>query len=84
MYIYGGFKDKQASYSSNIYTLDLITKTWSTFYTPVKTAPTPEARGNVGLALHNDCIWIFGGTNGTKTLNDLWKFNLTTKTWTEI
>lgn len=29
-------------------------------------------------------LWIFGGTNGVKTLNDQWKFDLTTKKWIKI
>jgi len=27
---------------------------------------------------------VFGGTNGIKTLNDLWRFDLKTKIWSEI
>lgn len=28
-----------------------------------------------------DKIWLFGGTNGQKTLNDLWKFDIKTCSW---
>jgi hypothetical protein len=28
--------------------------------------------------------WIFGGTNGTHTLNDLWKFNIKSKVWWKV
>lgn len=41
MYVYGGFKDEEAAYSSKIYALDLIKKTWSTFYTPEKNSVHP-------------------------------------------
>jgi len=34
MYIYGGFKDKEACYSNNIYALDMKSRTWSIFYQP--------------------------------------------------
>lgn len=82
MYIYGGFKDKEAAYDGNIYALDLNTRKWSVFY---KYQPKdPEPRGNVGLVVKGDEVWVFGGTNGTKTLNDLWKFNMKTKKWTEV
>jgi hypothetical protein len=81
MYVYGGFKDKEAVYSNNIYALDMRSRTWSTFYQPDKTAVVPEARGNMGLVVYKDSILVFGGTNGVKTLNDMWKFDLKTKTW---
>lgn len=84
MYVYGGFKDKEAVYSNNIYALDMKTRTWSTFYQPDKNAVIPEARGNMGLVVYKDYVLVFGGTNGTKTLNDLWKFDMNTKTWSEI
>lgn len=81
MYIYGGFKDQEAEYNANIYAFDLKSRTWSLFYNPQKTAGIPEARGNFGLAVLNNEVWLFGGINNKGTLNDLWKFNLATKTW---
>jgi hypothetical protein len=29
-------------------------------------------------------LWIFGGTNGQKTLDDLWKFDLTNNKWAKV
>ena len=29
----------------------------------------------------NGAIWMFGGTNGNSTLNDMWKFDLAGKKW---
>ena len=29
-------------------------------------------------------LLIFGGTNGVKTLNDMWNFNLTSKKWEKL
>jgi len=31
-----------------------------------------------------NCIWLFGGYDGTSYKNDLWKFDLNTKTWTKV
>jgi hypothetical protein len=67
-----------------MYALDLKTNTWSVFYTPGKGEVCPQSRGNFGLALFNNDVWVFGGTNGVKTLNDLWKFQMATKTWKEV
>ena len=29
-------------------------------------------------------LWIFGGINDHNTLDDMWKFDLTTKRWDKI
>jgi hypothetical protein len=29
-------------------------------------------------------LLIFGGTNGVKTLNDMWTFNLASKKWEKL
>ena len=29
-------------------------------------------------------LWVFGGTNGTHTLNDMWKFDLANKQWKSV
>lgn len=32
----------------------------------------------------NGGLWLFGGSNGTHTLNDMWKFDLTSKQWSKL
>lgn len=36
------------------------------------------------MVAEGQTLWIFGGTNGQKTLDDLWKFDLTQKSWTKV
>lgn len=36
------------------------------------------------MVVHEENIWLFGGSNGKQTLNDFWKFNLKSKQWEKI
>ena len=44
--------------------------------------PAPRA-GQAGVIV-DGLLYLFGGTNGDKKFNDMWTFNLRSKTWTEI
>ncbi|HDD45436.1 MAG TPA: hypothetical protein ENG63_11375, partial [Candidatus Desulfofervidus auxilii] len=46
----------------------------------------PCERIYAGICYDKDrnCIWLFGGWNGTNYLNDLWKFDLNTYKWIKI
>lgn len=36
------------------------------------------------MVFHEGSIWLLGGSNGIKTLNDMWKFNLSQNKWLKI
>ena len=36
------------------------------------------------MVLYENALWIFGGTNGKHTLNDVWRFNIEDLKWKEI
>lgn len=44
----------------------------------------PDGRSNFSMAEHNGSLIIFGGTDGSKTLNDMWQFDIAQKTWSMI
>ena len=44
----------------------------------------PDGRSNLALAPDGQNLWIFGGTNGQKTLDDLWKFDIVAKKWERV
>lgn len=44
----------------------------------------PEPRSNFDMVADNRSLWVFGGTNGNHTLNDFWKLDLQSKSWTLI
>lgn len=73
-----------AKYSNSLYRFDFETEKWELYHQPTKDARAPVPRGSFGMDAANGDIWVFGGTDGTKQLNDLWCFNIESKTWREI
>lgn len=84
MYIYGGYIPDKAQYMKNIYCLDVDKFEWETVYQHKSTKDEPEGRSNLAMVSQGQNLWIFGGTNGQKTLDDLWKFDITAKKWNII
>ena len=80
MYVYGGYIPDKASYMKNIYCLDINTMKWSTVFES-KNELQPQERSNLAMTIQGNSLWIFGGTNGQETLDDLWKFDLQLKKW---
>jgi tetratricopeptide (TPR) repeat protein len=63
--------------------LDPNTWTWR----QVEFDPTvklPPARSEHTAVVHNDHMWVFGGTNGNRTLDDFWCLDLETMVWSEV
>ncbi|KAJ5703449.1 hypothetical protein N7493_011838 [Penicillium malachiteum] len=44
----------------------------------------PPARTNHTIVTQNECLYLFGGTNGVKWFNDVWTYDPNAATWTEI
>lgn len=84
MYVYGGYVSDKAQYMRNIYCLDLDKMDWSTVFEIKDSKDEPEGRSNLAMVSEGQNLWIFGGTNGQKTLDDLWKFDLTAKKWSKV
>lgn len=64
----------------NIYCLELEKYEWSLVYES-KDKNEPEPRSNFSMVVEGDYLYVFGGTNGQNTLNDFWKFSLSSKRW---
>lgn len=84
LYVYGGYVSDKAQYMKDIYCLDLEKMEWSTVYEGKNSNDDPEGRSNLAMVAEGQNLWIFGGTNGQKTLDDMWKFDLTAKKWTKV
>lgn len=79
--------------SGELFYLELIAKCWTRVILP-PLAPRPKARLFHELAKGNNCIYLFGGLTVPDELedlndicelvpcNDLWEFNLSSKSWT--
>ena len=50
------------------------------------TGDLPPARSAHGVAVYNNCLWIFAGYDGHTRLNDMWKIDLTSSqpSWEQI
>lgn len=81
MFIYGGYVADQGVYLKDILCLNLNTMEWKKLYVSSSNSPEPEARNCGSMIAHSGNLWLFGGSNGTKTLNDMWKFNLSQNKW---
>lgn len=65
---------------SDVLTLNLETMGWSSLAT---TGARPGTRDSHGAALVGHRMMVFGGTNGSKKVNDLHVLDLRTKEWTK-
>lgn len=83
MLVYGGYIPNKAIYMTDMYSFDLEKMSWELFYKG-GTEAEPEGRSDFDMVVHEGSVWLFGGSNGKVTLNDLWKFNYNEKKWTEI
>ena len=83
MVVYGGYVPEKANYMTSIYAFDFEKKTWEVYFEGGK-AEEPEARSDFDMVVHDGCIWMFGGSNGKKTLNDLWKYQPKEGKWSKV
>lgn len=62
-----------------LHMLDLDTNTWTSVSTK---GPRPAARYLHTAVLIDDAMLVYGGNS--KTLGDVWSFNLTQRAWTKL
>jgi hypothetical protein len=82
MVVFGGITS--IGYVDEIWRLNLNTNTWSLI--PHKSVQAPEPRGT-HICMYDSImnrLLIWSGINSNKTLNDVWAFNFTDSTWTEL
>lgn len=84
MYVYGGYISDKAEYLSNILSFNIDQQTWEVVYKGDNSDKDPQGRSNFSMVEYKGNLLIFGGTNGVKTLNDMWNFNLTSKKWEKL
>ena len=82
--LFGGFV--QNSLSNSIYTVDVSSSSLSQALSNLPVlAEGPPSRSYAGLASLNEyTLVMMGGTQNQKGLNDLWKFDLFSRSWTNV
>ena len=99
MLVFGGFIGGAiARYSRSVFSYNFETKQWGTYYLQnlkektldmekvpnSNSSEVPKKRANSGTSVFRDTLYIFGGTNGKKKMNDMWKFDLLGRKWMKI
>ena len=80
LYVFGGYNGSERV--NDIYRFCLETYEWGVV-TPVGgTVPPPRDR-HCGC-VYKDCLYVFGGFDGARRINDMWSFSFETSTWKEI
>lgn len=81
MVTFGGWSGVETQWYNDTHKFNFRTKEWQLVQS---TTPLPPARTSHVAVCHKDSMYIFGGYDGEKYLNDLWELNLETNTWTDL
>ncbi len=84
MYVYGGYMCEEAENMRDILSFDFETSKWEVVYKAGSRASEPEGRSSFAMTEADGKLLVFGGTNGEKTLNDLWTFDVKAKEWQRV
>ena len=80
VYVFGGFEDGERVNSVHVFDLEL--HQWSTC---AFSGVAPKPRAGHSAVLYQGSLYIFGGKDDeNKKLNDMWKFDISARVWTEI
>lgn len=80
LYMFGGFNGICSF--NDIEVFDIETMTWEQLGDVM--GQLPIARDAHAMVNNKKCLYLFGGHDGIRHLNDLHEFNTVTMTWTEI
>ena len=92
MVVVGGFIGGEiGEYSNAVFEYKIEDNTWHTlFHNRViesdesKKKGIPQGRMSMGAAICKNALYMFGGNEGNTKFNDLWKFDLYEKKWSEV
>lgn len=84
MIVFGGFTFGQRT--NDVFQFNFSNNQWARVRNEGKDAPKPRAGHSAVIRydeVNGDCMYIFGGKDDDNTkMNDTWKFNFKTRTWT--
>uniref|UniRef100_A0AAV1T705 BTB domain-containing protein n=1 Tax=Peronospora matthiolae TaxID=2874970 RepID=A0AAV1T705_9STRA len=67
--------------ATNFYEFNFAQKEWSTVLT---NGVVPSQRKYHSAVVHKDLLYVFGGHDGDRRLNDFFSYNFLTQTWTNV
>ncbi|TKY73289.1 Host cell factor [Spatholobus suberectus] len=77
LYLFGGY-GKFNCQTNQVHVFDTLRQSWSE---PVIKGPPPTPRDSHSCTVVGDNLFVFGGTDGTKLLNDLYILDTSSHTW---
>lgn len=77
--VFGGENDQRV-FLNDIYLFDIDTATWSR---PLVHGIPPQGRSRHAVTLHDDKLFVVGGSNGLQILDDICYLDLRTMTWSK-
>eukprot|EP00948_MAST-09A_sp_MAST-9A-sp1_P001266 g1266.t1 len=81
--VFGGYDGR--SWLNDMHSYSFITGTWDTDEALQDiSGDVPSCRSCPSWSTFKDHIYVFGGYDGEKRMNDLYKFNINTHVWTKI
>lgn len=82
IYLFGGYDGK--GNLNDLWKYNISSMKWS--LVEINTGPVPEARKGHSIIYDNqkDAIYLFGGLSVAKYFNDVWKFDISSSTWTKL
>ena len=82
MYIFAGY---DGLYKNDLYKFSLDESAWSSIRDSNPSAENwPKPRYRTSLIVHKDTVYMFGGHDGTKQLNDFYSFDPMLEAWSQI
>lgn len=82
MFIFGGYDGRDGNYFNDLYYFNFDSQRWDEM--PSAIGDRPEARTDHIMVLHKNCIYVFGGYNGTSRFNDLCGYDMDAKRWDHV
>ena len=79
MFIFGGY---DGHYKNDFHRFNFISNKWEEIKDPTGKAPSPRYRTSCSVI--KDSLYLFGGHDGAKQLNDFFTFHFPTRSWQEI
>jgi len=88
IYVFGGYVASRQNIVNDLWAYDTTTKMWQEILPDGSPGAPPRRHGHSAVVVAevdgSNSIVIFGGYIGANGMNDVWKFNLNSKAWSQV